>query len=219
LADRLSAFLTLAAMFIPGYANGLTLDLQRCGLGTGAITVQKEQDDLRRAGVIAVDVSNFHWCKTATMRVDAFVPRMNKAMEAARELGMTVIFCPSDVVENHAGEPQREAMVALPRALAVSAASGAGVPDFPYFGVIADLDLVVASVWRSTPPKAMPDVRTGGENRAVPRDLPPLYVARGLAPAAVIVLQGRIHGRNFVGSAARVHTTEHRHVSHASLGF
>jgi hypothetical protein len=49
------------------------------------------------------------------MRVDAFLPRMNKALEAARALGMTVMLCPSDVVENYAGYPQREAIFALPK--------------------------------------------------------------------------------------------------------
>ena len=33
------------------------------------------------------------------MRVDAFVPRMNEALEAARALGLTVVRCPSDVVD------------------------------------------------------------------------------------------------------------------------
>lgn len=74
-----------------------------------------EKVDAKRVGVIAVDVWNYHWCKTATMRVDAFVPRMNKALEAARTLGMTVLLCPSDVVDNYSGFPQREAVFALPR--------------------------------------------------------------------------------------------------------
>ncbi len=48
------------------------------------------------------------------MRVDAIVPRMNKALEAARDLGMTVMLCPSDVVDNYVGYPQRERIFALP---------------------------------------------------------------------------------------------------------
>jgi hypothetical protein len=63
LADRLSAFLTLVAVFIPAYAHGLTLDLQRRDPATGATTIQKEEVDPKRVGVIAVDVWNFHWCK------------------------------------------------------------------------------------------------------------------------------------------------------------
>ena len=96
----------LAGGLLPATGHGLTLDLQRRDPVTGAITLQKEEVDPKRVAVIAVDVWNFHWCKTATMRVDAFLPRMNKALEAARALGMTVILCPSDVVENYAGYPR-----------------------------------------------------------------------------------------------------------------
>ena len=105
----------LAGGLLPATGHGLTLDLQRRDPVTGAITLQKEEVDPKRVAVIAVDVWNFHWCKTATMRVDAFLPRMNKALEAARALGMTVMLCPSDVVENYAGYPQREAIFALPK--------------------------------------------------------------------------------------------------------
>jgi len=66
-------------------------------------------------GVVVVDMWNFHWCKTATMRVSALVPRMNGALDAARALGMTVMLCPSDVVDNYVGWPQRERIFAMPR--------------------------------------------------------------------------------------------------------
>jgi hypothetical protein len=95
-------------------APGLTLDLQTREPATGAITLRTEEVDPRRVGVIAVDVGNVHWCKTATMRVDAFVPQMNRALDAARERGMTVMLCPSDVVDNGVSFPQREAVPALP---------------------------------------------------------------------------------------------------------
>jgi hypothetical protein len=95
-------------------ALGFSLDLQTRDPATGAVRTQTEEVDPRRVGVIAVDVWNFHWCKTATMRVDAFIPRLNRALDAARELGMTVMLCPSDVVDNYVGFPQREAVLALP---------------------------------------------------------------------------------------------------------
>jgi len=95
--------------------HALTLELQRREPATGAVTIQTESVDPWRVGVIAVDVWNYHWCKTATMRVDAIVPRINKALEAARALGMTVMLCPSDVVDNYVGYPQREAVFACPR--------------------------------------------------------------------------------------------------------
>ena len=81
-------------------AAEITLTLQTRDPATGKVILTNEKVDARHVGVIAVDVWNFHWCKTATMRVDAIVPRMNKALDAARALGMTVMLCPSDVVDN-----------------------------------------------------------------------------------------------------------------------
>ena len=104
--------LVLLTLASPGAEIELTL--QSRDPATGRIILSQEKVDPARVGVIAVDVWNFHWCKTATMRVDAIVPRMNKALDAARELGMTVMLCPSDVVDNYVGYPQREAVFALP---------------------------------------------------------------------------------------------------------
>ena len=112
---RLIASLWLFAAFATVPARAITLELQRRDPVTGAILLQPETVDPRHVGVIAVDVWNHHWCKTATMRVDAIVPRMNKALDAARLLGMTVMLCPSDVVDNYVGYPQREAIFALPK--------------------------------------------------------------------------------------------------------
>lgn len=110
--------LALALPIVGGFslaAAEIELTLQTRDPATGRIELASERVDPRHVGVVAVDVWNFHWCKTATMRVDAIVPRMNKALQAARDLGMTVLLCPSDVVDNYVGTPQREAVFALPR--------------------------------------------------------------------------------------------------------
>src|SRR5690606_10132537 len=111
-----TAALALATLLLcsPLNAAGLELRLQRRDPETGEVIHSLEKVDPRRVGVVAVDVWNFHWCKTATMRVDALVPRIHRALEAARELGMTVMLCPSDVVENYVGYPQRESVLELP---------------------------------------------------------------------------------------------------------
>lgn len=93
--------------------DAIELQLQTRDPQTGAIRLALEKIDPLKVGVIAVDVWNYHWCKTATMRVDAFVPRMNHALDAARSLGMTVMLCPSDVVDNYVGYPQRESVLAM----------------------------------------------------------------------------------------------------------
>ena len=97
------------------HAEEFELTLQTRDRDTGKIILTRQKVDPAHVGVIAVDVWNYHWCKTATMRVDAIVPRMNKALDVARALGMTVMLCPSDVVDNYVGYPQRETVLALPR--------------------------------------------------------------------------------------------------------
>jgi hypothetical protein len=91
----------------------LTLTLQSRG-DDGAPRTREARFDPRRVGVVVVDPWNFHWCKTATMRVDALIPRINRSLEGARALGMTVMLCPSDVVDNYVGWPQREMVLAMP---------------------------------------------------------------------------------------------------------
>ena len=93
----------------------IELTLQTRDPSTGRILLTTERVDPKRVGVIAVDVWNFHWCKTATMRVEALIPRLNRVLTATRELGMTVMLCPSDVVDKYAGWPQREFVIAMPK--------------------------------------------------------------------------------------------------------
>ena len=79
---RLPFFLLLMASTVCSEIHGLTLKLQQRDPETGQIKIETEEINPLKVGVIAVDVWNYHWCKTATMRVDAIVPRMNKALEA-----------------------------------------------------------------------------------------------------------------------------------------
>lgn len=90
----------------------LAFSLQTRG-DDGVPMTRDELIDPRKTGIVVVDPWNFHWCKTATMRVDALIPRINRSLEACRELGMTVMLCPSDVVDNYVGWPQREIVLAM----------------------------------------------------------------------------------------------------------
>lgn len=71
--------------------------------------------DSRRVGLVVVDCWNFHWCMTATQRCGSFAERFNRAAAGARQLGMTVCWCPTDVADQYVGMEQRERAVALPR--------------------------------------------------------------------------------------------------------
>lgn len=123
-----SALLAASVGSMPAAAIELTL--QTRDPATGKIMLTTEKVDPNRIGVIAVDVWNYHYCKTAAMRIDAIVPRLNKALDAARALGMTIMLAPSDVVDNYVGYPQREAVFALPR-FPVPAVVNVTCPPFP----------------------------------------------------------------------------------------
>lgn len=94
----------------------LELDLQRRDPKTEATAVKKEKVAAAKAAVIVVDMWDYHWCTTWCSRAGALIPRMNRALAAARVLGVTVVFAPTDCVAGHAGTPQRERMAALPPA-------------------------------------------------------------------------------------------------------
>ncbi|MBM3264438.1 MAG: NPCBM/NEW2 domain-containing protein [candidate division Zixibacteria bacterium] len=88
--------------------SSLFFDLKKRDRDTGSISVTRTTLDARSTGIVVVDLWNFHWCKTSSERVAALVPRMNKCLEIARSIGMTVFLCPTDVADNYVGTPQYE---------------------------------------------------------------------------------------------------------------
>jgi nicotinamidase-related amidase len=68
-----------------------------------------------KTAVVVVDMWDRHWCTTYTTRVGNLVPRMNQTLDAARKLGLQVVFAPSDVVAFYKDAPQRKAMLAVPQ--------------------------------------------------------------------------------------------------------
>ncbi|MDR1584250.1 MAG: isochorismatase family protein [Prevotellaceae bacterium] len=95
------------------YAQNVTLNCQTRDATTGEIILKPTVIDPSKTAVIIVDMWNFHWCMTATERVSAMTPRMNRVLSIARKLGMKVIWNPSDVVTAYSGYPQYENAVAV----------------------------------------------------------------------------------------------------------
>ena len=71
--------------------------------------------DPARVAVVVCDMWNRHWCKTLQARSAALVPRMNRALDAARSLGMAVVFMPSETLAAYKDHPRRKAARALPK--------------------------------------------------------------------------------------------------------
>ncbi|MGO9107669.1 MAG: ThuA domain-containing protein [Thermoguttaceae bacterium] len=80
---------------------------------SGRAVRQPRRFDPRHCAVVVIDTWDNHWCKTENARVSAMVPRMNRTLEAARKLGMQIVFAPSDVVGFYEEYPQRKAMLAI----------------------------------------------------------------------------------------------------------
>src|SRR5262245_54373067 len=125
---------------------------------TEKIQTRIETLDPRKVGVIVIDPWNYHWCMTWTEQAGGMIPRLNRALQGARKLGMQVLWAPTDVASMYAGVPQREGAlgvpyVAVPRARACGCDlttpsgpchCGPGVACLPNYGHDAmppDIDL------------------------------------------------------------------------------
>ncbi len=73
--------LAVSADRVHAQPRTLHLTLQNRDPNTSQVMLTTEEVDSAKVAVVVVDLWNFHWCKTATMRVDALIPRMNKALE------------------------------------------------------------------------------------------------------------------------------------------
>ena len=92
------------------------LNLQSRDPSTGQILETARDLKSRQIGVVVMDMWSYHWCLTCAERAAAIVPRMNHALEAARELGMTIVFTPTSAIAGHEKSPQRLAARTLPDA-------------------------------------------------------------------------------------------------------
>ena len=61
-----------------------------------------------QTAIVVCDMWDKHWCPTATARVGEMAPRMNEVLKAARQMGVTIIHCPSDTLEFYKDTPQRK---------------------------------------------------------------------------------------------------------------
>ncbi|KAK4537307.1 hypothetical protein CDCA_CDCA12G3332 [Cyanidium caldarium] len=68
----------------------------------GSPVLQRDEHSVEertdRMALVVVDVWNTHWCTTAANRIERWlVPRLNRAIRAARRCGMLVVHAPTDV--------------------------------------------------------------------------------------------------------------------------
>lgn len=78
------------------------------------IVVKPDQIDPSQTAVIVVDMWDKHWCKSFTEKVGGMVEGMNKMLDAARKLGVQVIFAPSETMDFYKDAPQRRRIQQMP---------------------------------------------------------------------------------------------------------
>ncbi len=71
--------------------------------------IRKIEIEPEKMAIIVVDMWDSHTCSTMLEKVEELIPLMNETLEAARNLGIQVIFAPSrcNIAEKWAGKPQR----------------------------------------------------------------------------------------------------------------
>jgi hypothetical protein len=76
--------------------------------------VTTERVDPKNVAILVVDVWDYNVCKTWRTRAESLIPRFNHSFEAARRLGVTVVFSPTNSMRDLNESSQRKATLALP---------------------------------------------------------------------------------------------------------
>jgi nicotinamidase-related amidase len=93
--------------------RAFNLDQQRRD-DSGQIIVTRRTFQGRQLALLVVDTWDSHPDPAMASRTAALVPRMNQALDAARDLGITVIFCPSDCLADFDGTSYRNDIMKSP---------------------------------------------------------------------------------------------------------
>lgn len=78
------------------------------------IILKTEEVEVSRVAIVIIDTWNYHWCMTWTEQAGGMTPRMNRVNEAARKLGIQIIWAPTDVASMYSGWKQRQRAMAVP---------------------------------------------------------------------------------------------------------
>ena len=92
----------------------ITLSLRIRDAKTGQVVIKPLKIDPRKVGIVIVDAWNYHWCMTWPEQGGGMTPRMIRALQGCRKLGMSVLWGPTDSASMFSGWPQRQRAMAVP---------------------------------------------------------------------------------------------------------
>ena len=107
-------FFLIAFTSLNAQPKTIPLSLHTRDAITGRAIAHTEYVDPSKTAIILIDTWNYHWCMTWTEQAGGLTARINLALQAARKLGMQVLWAPTDVASMYSGWPQRQ------RAMSVS---------------------------------------------------------------------------------------------------
>src|SRR5690349_1835765 len=108
----LQASTALAANAGSAATASIELTLQtRNREGTPQVTT--ENVDPKKVAIFAIDCWHYHWCRTWRNRAGSLMPRFNHSFDAARKLGMTIVFSPTNAMRDHHDSQPRKNTLAL----------------------------------------------------------------------------------------------------------
>jgi hypothetical protein len=92
----------------------LHLSLETRDAKTNQIITRTEDVEASHLGIVIIDPWSYHWCMTWTEQAGGMTRRMNRANEAARKLGIQIIWAPTDAASMYSGWKQRQLAMAVP---------------------------------------------------------------------------------------------------------
>lgn len=99
---------------LPAQSKTFRLAMHTRDPETKRLITHTKNVDASNIGIVIIDPWNYHWCMTWTEQVGGMATRMNRALACARDLGMQVIWAPTDVASLYSGWPQRQRAMAVP---------------------------------------------------------------------------------------------------------
>jgi nicotinamidase-related amidase len=67
-----------------------------------------------KVAIVVMDAWDYHWCRSWRTRAASLIPRMNYSLERARQIGITIIFSPTNATRDMHYTIQRKATLEIP---------------------------------------------------------------------------------------------------------
>ncbi|MBN2152267.1 MAG: isochorismatase family protein [Candidatus Lokiarchaeota archaeon] len=84
------------------------------GRASWVSTTATRELDASKVALVICDMWDKHWSMGATERVEALVPKVDRAAASARRRGITIVHAPSDTLDFYEGHPARARAEAVP---------------------------------------------------------------------------------------------------------